>query len=134
MLALFQIIRGLESMKQVVFLKHLSLFETTTDDMEDRLDERRLKALYDDLQAVFEKHEISLKSYEVSSLPMEKLSIQHCRECNQLMINRDLNPTKFGGGADYLDHDELCLDGGTHEGKNLCAECLPVSHRWGHFA
>ena len=121
-------------MKHVVFLKYLSLFETTTDEMEDRLDESNLKALYDELQTVFNKHGISLKSYEASSFPMKKMAIQHCKECNQLMVNRDLNPTKFGGSAHYLDQDELCLDGGTYEGKDLCEECLPVSHRWGHFS
>ncbi|MEH6737427.1 MAG: hypothetical protein V7695_02625 [Sulfitobacter sp.] len=121
-------------MKQIVFLKHLSLFETTTDEMEDRLDECRLRALYDDLGVVFEKHGIDLKSYEVSSLPMQKMSIQYCNVCNQLMVNRDLNPTKFGTDVIYAEHNELCLDGGTHEGKNLCEECLPVLHRWGHFS
>jgi hypothetical protein len=121
-------------MKQIVFLKHLSLFETTTDDMEDRFNEFTLKALYDDLRVVFEKHGIDLKSYEASSLPMEKMSIQHCNVCNQLMVKRDLNPTKFGTDVSYAEYDELWLDGGTHEGKNLCEECLPVSHRWGHFS
>lgn len=121
-------------MKQVVLLKHLSFFETTAADAEARLDERNLKVLYDELKTVFDKHGMKLAFYETAQFPMEKLSIQHCEECSQLMVNRDLNPAKFGGSDHFLDQDDLILDGGTYKGRNLCEECLPVSHRWGHFS
>lgn len=121
-------------MKQIVFLKHLSLFETATDKVDTKLDENNLKALFDDLQGVYQKHGIRLKSYEVARFPMDKLSIQYCQECGQLMIDRDANPMKFAGSEYFADQNQICLDGGMYNGKKLCEECLPVSHRWGHFS
>jgi len=50
------------------------------------------------------------------------------------MVNRDQNPTKFDNNVLYQDLTWVVLEGGTHEGKSLCEECLPTNHRWGHFS
>ena len=121
-------------MKQIVFMKHLSSFETTSEEQDGQLDEARLNALYNDLAIVFEKRGIKLEAYEAAPFPIEKLSIRRCEDCRQLMVNRDMNPAKFDGCDHFGDLDMLCLDGGTYEGRELCEDCLPVTHRWGHFS
>ena len=54
------------------------------------------------------------------------------------MINRDKNPTRFNKEDIWADLDTdyngVIWDGGTHEGKELCMECLPIEHRWGYFS
>ena len=121
-------------MRQVMFMKHLSVFETATEDIVSKFDDEKMERLFNELKTVFSKYDIKLSHYEATFLPMKKLSMCRCEDCSQLMINRDINPTKFGGSDHFEDCDSLCLDGGTHDGSELCEECLPINHRWGHFS
>ncbi|WP_299615763.1 hypothetical protein [uncultured Tateyamaria sp.] len=121
-------------MRYMTFMKHLSMFETTTEEVEDGLNDEKMERLFDELKAVFSKYNVTLSHWEAAPFPMAKLSMTRCEECSQLMINRDKNPTKFGPSDHFEDSDSLCLDGGTNNGRELCEECLPTSHRWGHFS
>lgn len=118
-------------MRYMTFMKHVSMLETTT---EDGLDDEKMERLFDDLKVVFKKYNVTLSHCEAAPFPMAKFSMTRCEDCSQLMINRDKNPMKFGPSDHFNDSDSLCFDGGTHSGRELCEDCLPTSHRWGHFA
>ncbi|WP_444894536.1 hypothetical protein ACJJIE_10320 [Microbulbifer sp. TRSA001] len=121
-------------MKQIAIRKYFSCFETTSDEIHDDSFGEHLEKLDEELRAVFEKYGLKMLESETRFLPYQKLSVFNCEKCNHLMINRDMNPTKFDEGDLYSDLHWVVYDGGTHEGKNLCEECLPVTHRWGHYS
>jgi hypothetical protein len=50
------------------------------------------------------------------------------------MVNRDKNPAGFSDNELAIEIDHVIYDGGEHEGKKLCEECLPYTHRWGHHS
>lgn len=122
-------------MKQIAIRKYYSFFNIETNEIESDSFDEKMELLDADLKAVFYKHGIEMSGSETRFLPIEKLSIFKCENCNQLMVNRDRNPMKFeSNGIDNSDLDWVILDGGSHEGKNLCEECLPLLHRWGHYS
>ncbi len=121
-------------MKQIAIRKHYSCFETTSDEVHDDSFGGNLDKLDEELRSVFKKYGLKMLESETRFLPLQKLSVFNCEECNHLMINRDMNPTKFDDGDLYSDLNWVVHDGGTHDGKNLCEECLPVTHRWGHYS
>ncbi|NJN45603.1 MAG: hypothetical protein HC808_02925 [Candidatus Competibacteraceae bacterium] len=121
-------------MKQIAIRKHFSYFVTDSKEIESGSFDEKLESLDEEMNSLLKKYDLTLVEYETRFIPMEKMSLFHCEKCNHLMINRDLNPAKFDGNELYSDLAFVVLDGGTHEGMNLCEECLPISHRWGHFS
>lgn len=121
-------------MKQIAIRKHFSFFKTNSEEVQSGSFDDNLEKLDEELRAVFSKYGLQMVETETRFLPIQKLSIFHCEKCDHLMVNRDMNPTKFDAGGLYDDLTWVILDGGTHEGENLCEECLPLSHRWGHYS
>lgn len=115
-------------------MKHIQLsrFLISKVNPSSDIDDESIDELLDKLIPLFEEHGFVFNEHESISLGLDKLSIQRCNECEQLFVNRDLNPA--GLDADYVfDNTEYAiLDGEEHDGKSLCEECLPTSHRWGH--
>ncbi len=121
-------------MKQLAIRKHYSCFSTNSSEIDECLFDEKMAQLDEELRVIFKKYGLSLLQHETRFIPFKKMSLCYCEECNQLMINRDKNPCRFDGDWLYSDLRFVVLDGGTHEGKELCEECLPLSHRWGHFS
>jgi len=120
--------------KQIAIRKHFSYFKTNSEEIQSNSFDEKLDQLDEELRAVFKKYGLEMVERQTQFLPIQKLSIFHCEQCNQLMVNRDMNPTKFDSNGLYDDLSYVVLDGGTHDGKNLCEECLPFAHRWGHYS
>ena len=101
---------------------------------EHDIDDEALSNLSEELRLVIEKHGFELITTETYSLELEKFSISKCESCDQLFVNRDINP--MGLDKDYVPEDinVIIYDGGHHEGKGLCESCLPHTHRWGHYS
>lgn len=99
---------------------------------EHDIDSDALDALIDEIEPIVKKHGFSLSTNETISLNLQKFSIQNCSSCDKLMVNRDLNPVGLDKDYVFDNLDYLILDGGSHDNKSLCEECLPLTHRWGH--
>ena len=101
---------------------------------ENEIDTDAIDALFDELKPIIEKHGFSATNPQIETitLGMEKFSIFKCEACSQLLVNRDLNPAGLDQDYAFDTLSYVVLDGGTHEGKNICEECLPITHRWGH--
>jgi len=124
-------------MKQIAIRKHYSYFMTNTSEIQKGVFDEKMERLDAEIAELLNKYDLKLISYAMRFIQLEKMSVSHCEKCENIMINRDKNPTGFSSGDAtnfYADLDFVIYDGGTHEGKNLCMECLPTSHRWGYFS
>lgn len=121
-------------MKQIAIRKNYSYFKTDSDEIQNGSFDDKLEKLDEELRPLFKKYGLEMVESETRFLPTQKLAVFHCEQCDHLMINRDINPTKFDCDGLYDDLTWVVFDGGTHEGKNLCEECLPLTHRWGHYS
>lgn len=121
-------------MKQIVIRKHYSYFLTDSSEMKGNINDAKMDKFDEELRELLNKHNMSLILHETRFIPMDKMSVCYCNQCNNFMVNRDLNPAGFDGCELYTDLDYVIYDGGVHEGRNLCSSCLPVTHRWGHFS
>ena len=119
-------------MKLIAMNTHYSYYETTNDERGTAAESERDISLTNDLKAVYEKHGFVMVESSTSYFPSEKLSLFHCEECNSLMVNRELNPSKLEPRDPCGCFDLIIKDGGTLEGKNICSGCLPSTNRWGH--
>lgn len=119
-------------MEQIAIRKHFSYFKTTSEEIDNSVFDERLEHLDAELKDLFKKYGVDLIESETLFLPIKKLSIYHCEQCGHLMVNRDQNPTRFDNNELYDNLEYVVFNGGTHDGKNLCEECLPPTHRWGH--
>jgi hypothetical protein len=117
-------------MKQIALHKVLTYFYTNSDEIESERFDEKLENLRQELGTLLKKHGIELAETHTTFYGLEKLSICNCEKCGQLMINRDKNPAGFNTPPD-ADIELVIIDGGEHEGKLLCMECLPIAHRWG---
>ncbi|MDO6388476.1 hypothetical protein [Uliginosibacterium sp. 31-12] len=121
-------------MKHIAIWKYFSSFETTSEEIDSSAFDNKLEQVESEIRALLSKHGLKLLSQEGRFIPMEKMSTCYCDSCGHLMINRDENPARFDGSPLYADLEFVILDGGNHEGRSLCQECLPISHRWGLFS
>lgn len=125
-------------MKQYAIRRLYSYFETTSKDIEEGTFDEKLEALDEELKSLLAKYGLKLINQDTRFVPLEKMSAKKCDQCDNLMINRDKNPARFNKEVLWidLDSDYNCViwDGGTHDGKELCMECLPIEHRWGYFS
>jgi len=125
-------------MKQFAIRRLYSYFETSSEEIENCSFDEKLEALDDELKAVLARYGLKLINHDTRFLPTEKMSARKCARCENLMINRDKNPARFNKEDLWLDLDTdyngVIWDGGTHEGEELCMECLPIEHRWGCFS
>ena len=124
-------------MKHYAIRRLYSYFETTAEQIKEGEFDGKLQRLDDEIKLLFEKYEVNYICDDTRFINLKKMSVGKCENCDNLMLNRDLNPMGFNKEGLYidLDCDYNCViwDGGTHEGKNLCMECLPIDHRWGLF-
>ncbi len=118
-------------MKHIAIGKIFTSFFTTTEEMDGDGYDKRLGSFYTEFRALCKKHNIDFADSYMSLLGMEKYAIHSCDSCNKLMLNRDKNPTGFGEEAHNSELNWVVMDGGEHEGKLLCEDCLPSTHRWG---
>ena len=121
-------------MKQIAIKKHFSYFTTDSSEIEECVFDERMEKLNEELRELLNKYDVTLLEHETCFIPMDKMSLCYCDKCNNLMINRDKNPARFDGNKSYSDLTFVILDGGTHNDMDLCEECLPITHRWGHFS
>lgn len=121
-------------MKQIAIRKHYSYFLTDSNEIEGNVIDAEMDQFDVELRVLLEKYNLALIHHETRFIPMDKMSVCHCSKCNNWMINRDKNPTGFDERETFNDLEYVIYDGGTYEDKELCEECLPISHRWGHFS
>jgi hypothetical protein len=117
-------------MKYLGLSKIFSYYEVTSEELDDDALEQRFDNFRKELVELFDKHGVKFADSYTAFYGMEKYSICNCQKCNQLMLNRDKNPAGFSEHPS----DETGLvvyDGGESEGRILCEECLPATHRWG---
>ena len=118
-------------MKHIAIGKIFTSFVTTTKEMDGDGYDKRLGSFYTEFRTLCEKHDIDFADSYISLLGMDKYAIRSCDNCNKLMLNRDKNPMGFGEEAHNSELNWVVLDGGENEGKILCEDCLPSTHRWG---
>ena len=125
-------------MKQYAIRRHYSYFETNFEESKDGIFDEKLESFDQEFKALLVKYGLSFISHDTRFIPLHKMSATKCDQCGNLMINRDKNPARFGKEdlwADLdTDYNSVIWDGGNHEGKELCMECLPIEHRWGYFS
>lgn len=125
-------------MKQYAIRRLYSYFEVSSKDIENGAFDEKLEELDVELKALLEKYGLKNLGQDTRFIPRNKMSAMQCENCENLMINRDKNPARFNKGDLWIDLDNdynsVIWDGGTHEGKDLCMECLPIEHRWGYFS
>ena len=125
-------------MKQFAIRRLYSYFETTSEDINNCSFDKELEKLDEELQTLLSKYGLKLLSHDTRFIPSKKLSLVKCQQCGNLMVNRDKNPARFNKENLWIDLDSdyngVIWDGGTHEDKELCMECLPIEHRWGYFS
>ena len=123
-------------MKNIALRKIFLHYELDSSDIDDLSFEEMLEKFDGELSELLNKYGISLGETFTTFLPMKKMSVSYCEQCSNLFMNRDQNPAGFDGSEVYEDRDleYVIFNGGTHNGKNLCEECLPIEHRWGHFS
>lgn len=123
-------------MKHIAIRRLYSYFEIDSEAIQNGSDDEMLLALDKELTALLNKYGLKEITHDTRFIPMQKMSAQQCEQCNNLMINRDRNPARFNREdlwADLdTDYNGIIWDGGTHDGKSLCMECLPIEHRWGY--
>ncbi len=119
-------------MKHIAIQKIFSYFFTSQKEVQNDACGEKIDKFYDDLRELCKKHDIQLSESYTSFYGMEKFSIQECEQCKKIMLNRDKNPAGFDEYEATQELNWVVLDGGEFEGRILCEECLPVSHRWGH--
>ncbi len=118
-------------MKHLGFSKIFSYYYSTSDEIEgDELDSR-FENFGKELDELFQKYGMKFADSYTTFYGLEKYSICNCEKCNQLMVNRDKNPAGFGKLEISSDIECAIYDGGELDGKVLCEECLPDTHRWG---
>ncbi|WP_339133395.1 MAG: hypothetical protein WGN25_12650 [Candidatus Electrothrix sp. GW3-4] len=115
-------------MKQIAIKKTLTYYftdscTTNSGSLDEKLDE--------EMRLLLKKYDVHLAESCTGYYGLKKFSICNCESCGNVMINRDRNPTGFGGGDSACDFELAVLDGGDYRGQQLCEECLPNSHRWG---
>jgi hypothetical protein len=118
-------------MKEIAIRKTLSYFFTDSEEIKSCAFDEKLEKLHEEMVLLFEKYDISMGDTCTHFVGMEKFSICNCDSCGNLMMNRDKNPNGFGNDEIYCDYNYAVIDGGEHEAKILCEECLPIVHRWG---
>jgi len=115
-----------------------SYFETSSQEIDGCTFDNKLERLDEELKTLLAKYGLKFINHDMRFLPLQKMAAKKCDGCENLMINRDKNPTRFDKDNLWIDLDSnynfVVLDGGTHEGKELCMECLPIEHRWGYFS
>ncbi|MGR3977877.1 hypothetical protein FW754_09415 [Acinetobacter sp. 1207_04] len=125
-------------MKKYALRRLYSYFETTTEDIDENKFDERLEQLDEELKVLLEKYGLNYISQDMRYINLQKMSVGQCNQCKNLMLNRDKNPARFNKEDLWidLDCDYNCViwEGGTHNGKDLCMECLPKEHRWGYFS
>jgi len=121
-------------MKHLAIKKYYTSFSIDSVEIENNVSSEQIESLDKELDELFKKYNMTLLEHDTRFIPIEKMSLSYCEKCNHLMINRDKNPTKFDGDEFYSDLGFIILNGGTDNGMDLCEECLPISHRWGHFS
>jgi hypothetical protein len=125
-------------MKQFAIRRLYSYFEISSEEIKSNSFDERLEKLDEEIKALLKKYGLEYISQDTRFLPIKKLSAAKCDKCGKLMINRDKNPCRFNKEDLWidLDSDYNCViwDGGSHEGKELCMECLPTDHRWGYYS
>lgn len=92
-----------------------------------------LQDLFDEISSIAPKYGLTLEYQTTIAIGLEKYAIQSCDECNQRMLNRSLNPVGFDQEEYFNEMESIIYDGAEHDGKNLCAGCLPETHRWGIY-
>ena len=123
-------------MKNIALRKFFFHYELDSSEINDLSYEKNLEKFDEELLLLIEKYGIKFGESITRFLPMKKMSVMYCEQCNHLFMNRDQNPAGFDGDEMFQDDglEYVILNGGTHDEKNLCEECLPVEHRWGHFS
>lgn len=125
-------------MKKYALRRLYSYFETTTEDIDENKFDEKLEQLDEELKVLLEKYGLNYISQDMRYINLQKMSVGQCNQCKNLMLNRDKNPARFNKEDLWidLDCDYNCViwEGGTHNGKDLCMECLPIEHRWGYFS
>ncbi len=125
-------------MKQFAIRRMYSYFATTTDDIEKCIFDEKLEQLDKEMKDLLEKYGLKMIGNDTRFISLEKMSVLKCTKCDNLMINRDKNPAGLGSSELWNDFNSdinpVIYDGGTHEGTELCMECLPIAHRWGYFS
>lgn len=118
-------------MKQIVVRKGFSYFYTNSEEIDSGAIDEKLSALEIELEQVFQKFGFIKASGYTSFYGLEKYSVTNCVDCGSLMVNRDKNPAGFGVNELNTELEFVFRDGGNFNGKELCDECLPSTHRWG---
>jgi len=121
-------------MKQIAIRKKFSYFYTDSSEIESGAFEDRLEELDDEMRALCKKYDVEMSGGYTTFFGLEKYAIGNCEKCGHLMLNRDKNPAGFSGNELAAELDYVIYDGGESEGKVLCEECLPFTHRWGHHS
>lgn len=118
-------------MKQIAIRKEFSYFLTESDEIESGEFDEKLEKLGLEIEALLGKYGLQTAGNYTAFYGLEKYSVCNCEKCNSLMVNRDKNPTGFSENDMILDIENVIVNGGGNDGKLLCEECLPVTHRWG---
>lgn len=118
-------------MKHIAIQKIFSFFYIESKEIESTEFEEKLTALDQEIKILLKKYGLEKAETCTSFFGLEKYSICKCENCQHLMVNRDKNPTGFSGNDLAHEIDFIIYDGGVHNGKILCEECLPLTHRWG---
>ncbi len=113
--------------------KHIQLSQlllSRVDNLSD-IDDQAIARVVEELLPIIQQHGFTFETWVSVQLGLSKYSIQDCEACGQRFVNRDQNPA--GLDPDYVPDSTpyAIMDGGTHEGRKLCEECLPITHRWG---
>jgi hypothetical protein len=121
-------------MKKIAIRKNFSYFYTNSIEIASGGFDDKLEALDLEMKALLKKYGIEGGLGHTTFYGLEKYSICNCEQCGHLMVNRDQNPAGFSGNELVAEIEYLIYDGGELEGKKLCEECLPFTHRWGHHS
>ncbi len=120
-----------KKMKQIAITKTLSYYFTDSTETNSGALDEKFEKLHHEMIELFEKYGVQMAESGTSYYGIEKFSIEHCESCEKVMINRDKNPSGFGNSEYTYDLDIAIINGGDLNGKSLCEECLPITHRWG---
>ncbi len=118
-------------MKHIAIRKMFSYFYTTSEEIDTGEFDDKLYELNKEIKKLLSKYGLQSAGDCTSFYGMKKYSITHCDKCGHLMADRDLNPIGFSSNELAEDIEYVIYNGGQHEGKTLCENCLPLTHRWG---
>ena len=125
-------------MKTFAIRRTYSYIEIDSREINENSFDQKLEELDQEIKTLHDKYHVNFICNDTRFIPSEKMSVGVCESCQNLMINRDKNPAGFDSESLWSDAVQdttlFILNGGTYEGKELCMECLPVSHRWGLFS